>query len=81
MKFPSGRVDVYSLPSETTAVAGGAFEGTSLSRLELRKCGFVSFMGNVFGNSAGSGMEIAVPEELYDMYAQTFSGYSVLLTK
>ena len=81
VKFPSGRVDVYSIPSQTAAIAGGAFEGTSLNRLDLRRSAFVSFVGNVFGDSAGNGIEIAVPEEQYEMYAQMLSGYSVMLTK
>ncbi len=81
MKFPSGRVDVYSVPSQVTAVAGRAFEGTALNRLDLRRSAFVSFEGNVFGDSAGNGLVIAVPEEQYEVYAQMLSGYSVILTK
>lgn len=81
VKFPGGRVSAYSIPPYVAVVANGAFEGTSLSKLDIRNCVNLSFGGNAFGYSSGNGIEISVPETQFDMYTQIFSGSSVILTK
>lgn len=63
VKFPSGRLFAYAIPPYVVSVADGAFEGTSISRLDIRNCPGISLGENAFGYSGGSGIEIITPRE------------------
>lgn len=63
VKFPSGRLFAYAIPPYVVSVADGAFEGASISRLDIRNCPDISLGENAFGYSGGSGIEIIAPRE------------------
>ncbi len=81
LAFPSAWMDGYAVPPSVTRIAGRAFEGTSISMLDVRECGTLSFGDNVFGTSAGSGIRIVVSEEGLSVYADILAGYAVTLTR
>lgn len=81
LAFPSAWMDGYAVPPSVTRIAGRAFEGTSISMLDVRECGTLSFGDNVFGSSAGSGIRIVVSEEGLSVYADILAGYAVTLTR
>lgn len=62
VKFPAGRVGTYLVPPYVTMIANGAFEGTSLKKLDIRNCPNLSFSENALGYSAGNGIEIMMSE-------------------
>lgn len=65
IKFPCGRVGVFSVPANVTMIASGAFEGSLLEKIDIRNCAALSFSENVFGYLAGNGIEIMMPETQY----------------
>lgn len=81
MAFPAAWMDGYCLPPSVTRIAGRAFEGTSISRLDVRECGILSFGDHVFGSSGGSGIQIVVSESASQVYEELLVGYEVTITR
>lgn len=81
MAFPAAWMDGYSVPPSVTRIAGRAFEGTSISMLDVRECGILSFGENVFGSSGGSGIQIVVSEAGSQVYEELLAGYAVTFTR
>lgn len=81
LAFPAAWMDVYAVPSCVTRIADRAFEGTSIYRLDIRDCAGLSFGEQVFGDTAGDGIQVAVPEHELEMYTEMLSGYAVTVTK
>lgn len=81
LAFPSAWMDGYLVPDTVTRIAGRAFEGTSISILDIRECSSLSFGDNAFGYSAGSGIQVVVSEEGLQVYAEILAGYAVTLTR
>lgn len=81
LAFPSAWMDGYSVPPSVMRIAGRAFEGTSISMLDVRECGILSFGDNAFGYSAGNGIQIVVSEEGLAVYGEILAGYAVTLTR
>lgn len=75
--FPNGRTGAYMVPAEVTRIADGAFANTSLCKLDMRACGEIVAGNDVFGEMAGSGVELAVPNEYLEMYQSVFGKYAV----
>lgn len=81
MAFPAAWMDGYCVPPSVTRIAGRAFEGTSISRLDVRECGILSFGDHVFGSSGGSGIQIVVSEAASQVYEELLAGYAVIFTR
>ena len=81
LAFPAAWMDVYAVPSCVTRIADRAFEGTSIYRLDIRDCAGLSFGEQVFGDTGGDGIQVAVPEHELEMYTEMLSGYAVTVTK
>ena len=52
LAFANGRIGTYLVPGTVTRIGEGAFENTSITALDLRQCGNVTFGNNVFGRAA-----------------------------
>lgn len=81
LAFPAAWTDVYAVPPGVVRIADRAFDGASIYRLDIRDCAGLSFGQNVFGNSGGTGIQVAVPEPEMELYAERLAGYGVTLTK
>ena len=81
LAFPAAWMDIYAVPPCVTRIADQAFDGTSIYRLDIRDCTGLSFGQNVFGDSGGNGIQVAVPGSELELYTEMLSGYAVTLTK
>ena len=81
LAFPAAWMDIYAVPPCVTRIADQAFDGTSIYRLDIRDCTGLSFGQNVFGDSRGNGIQVAVPGSELELYTEMLSGYAVTLTK
>ncbi len=81
LAFPAAWMDVYAVPPCVTRIAGRAFEGTSIYRLDIRDCMGLTFGEQVFGASGGNGIQVAVPEQELELYTDMLAGYAVTVTK
>ncbi len=81
LAFPAAWTDVYAVPPGVVRIADRAFDGASIYRLDIRDCAGLSFGQNVFGNSGGTGIQVAVPEPEMELYAERLAEYEITLTK
>lgn len=65
IKFPCGRVGTYSVPTNVTMIANGAFDDTLLEKVDIRNCMGLSLSENVLGYLTGNGIEILMPQTRY----------------
>lgn len=52
LAFTNGRIGTYLVPETVTRIGEGAFANTSITALDMRLCGDVTFGGDVFGNAS-----------------------------
>ncbi len=77
LAFPSAWTEGYAVPGTVTRIAGRAFDNTSISLLDVRACGVLSFGDQVFGNHGGSGIRVITSAENQPFYEEMLSGYGV----
>lgn len=77
LAFPSAWAEGYAVPRSVTRIAGRAFDHTSISMLDVRACGVLSFGDQIFGNSTGSGIKVITSIENQPFYEEMLSEYEV----
>lgn len=81
LAFPSAWTEGYAVPGSVTRIAGSAFYNTSISMLDVRACGVLSFGDCVFGNYGGGGIKVITSVENQPIYEEMLSGYGVEVSR
>lgn len=51
--FPAGRVGIFKMPEDVTAIRESAFANTKLDKIDMRHCSLISYDEGMFGGTAG----------------------------
>ncbi len=76
---PAARCGGQIVPGSVSYIADEALADSSLSRLDLRRCGEVRFGSRAFGDGDGNGLQIYVKKGLEAFYYEELSGWNVVI--
>ena len=74
LAFPCGRIGTYVIPANVTRLEDYSFLNTTISKLDMIKCGAVEVGSNVFGENGGNGITIKAPRDHLEHYQNVFEG-------
>ncbi len=75
--FPGARTGTFEVPGTVRRMESFAMDHTSLSGLDMRKCGEMELAPELFGDGTGEGIRVMVDGEWEEYYRNLFAPYSV----